>query len=384
MGLRVCKLTNVHSPLDPRIYYKEASSLAAAGYEVTIVGPGPFELAGERGGVRIETIPPARSLARRLLNILRLFRVGWKAKADVYHFHDAELLLLGVVLWLLGKKVIYDVHEHFPQVAQVRPWVPAGLRRPFSLAVDAGEQMLARCLSAVVGVVEEQGRRFERRPFAAVKNYPRMELFAGNGAAAPAAGSELIHVGSLSAERGGLFLLEIMQALRKTHPAARLLSLGKFHSVRIEEMFLRKLEEYGLQEQVVCRTEPVAYEQLGELIRESRVGLIPGQVSLQNLRPFVPTKLFEYLACGLPVVASALPSIRAFHAEADWGILVEPADAGAHARAIGFLLDCPVEARAKGARGRTMVENSFNWDGEAQKLLALYDRVFTAEGGRRG
>ncbi len=379
MGSRVCKLTNVHSPLDPRIFYKEALSLAAAGYEVTIVGPGPPELAGERGGVRIETIPRARSLGQRSLNIFRLLQAGWKVKADVYHFHDAELLLLGVVLWLLGKKVIYDVHEHFPQVAQVRPWVPARLRRPLSLVVDAGEQILARCLSAVVGVVEEQGSRFERRPFAAVKNYPRTELFAGNGRTDHRVGCELVHVGSLSSDRGGTFLLEIMRALRETHPRVRLLCLGKFHSAGIEEIFFSKLAEYKLEELVECRTESVPYEQLGELIGESRVGLIPGQVSIKNLLPFVPTKLFEYLACGIPVVASALPSIRAFHAEADWGILVEPADPRAHAGAIEFLLEHPTEARAKGARGRTMVANRCNWDGEAQKLLDLYDRVLTPE-----
>lgn len=379
MGLRVCKLTNVHSPLDPRIYYKQAMSLAEAGYEVTIIGPGAPELAGERGGVRIETIPRARSLSQRLLNIVRLLKRSLRANADIYHFHDAELLLLGVVLWLRGKKVIYDVHEHFPQVAHVRPWVPDGLRRPLSILVDAGEQWLSRCLSAVVGVVEEQGSRFERRPFAAVKNYPRMELFAGNGRSASGMGCELVHVGSLSTERGGIFLLEIMRVLGQTHPAVRLLSQGKFHSANIEKLFLQKLEEYGLEERVVCRSDPVPYEQLGELIRESRVGLIPGQVSLKNLRPFVPTKLFEYLACGIPVVASALPSIRAFHAEADWGILVEPADARAHARAIGFLLDHPAVAREKGERGQIMVEDRFNWAGEAQKLLALYDRVFTPE-----
>ena len=161
-------------------------SLAEAGYEVTIIGPGAPELAGERGGVRIETIPRARSLSQRLLNIVRLLKRSLRANADIYHFHDAELLLLGVVLWLRGKKVIYDVHEHFPQVAHVRPWVPDGLRRPLSVLVDAGEQWLSRCLSAVVGVVEEQGSRFERRPFAAVKNYPRMELFAAMADRLPA------------------------------------------------------------------------------------------------------------------------------------------------------------------------------------------------------
>ena len=58
---------------------------------------------------------------------------------------------------------------------------------------------------------------------------------------------------------------------------------------------------------------------------------------MQNLTPFVLTKPFEYLACGLP-------SIRRFHAVADWGILVEPAAARAHAWAIGYLLDHPEEA----------------------------------------
>ena len=181
MGARVCKLTNIHSPLDQRIFYKEALSLVAAGYKVKIVGPGPVELTGERAGVQIQTIPLPQRPWGRISNLFRLWKASQREDADFYHFHDPELLLLGVALRLQGKKVIYDVHEHFPQVVFVRTWVPDILRRPLSFLVDAWERFLACWLSGVVGVVDEQGERFEKCQFAAVKNYPRLEWFQSNG-----------------------------------------------------------------------------------------------------------------------------------------------------------------------------------------------------------
>ena len=136
--------------------------------------------------------------------------VGLGADAACFHFHDPELLPVGAVLKLCGRRVIYDVHEHFPLVAMVRPWVPERLRRPLARLVDWGERAIARYfVTAVVGVVEEQGDRFASRPFAVVKNYPRLEWYSpGCGELGPCA---LVHIGSLSEDRGGLFLLEIMR-----------------------------------------------------------------------------------------------------------------------------------------------------------------------------
>lgn len=371
MGTSVCLLTNVHHPLDQRIFYKQALSLVRAGHRVVVVGPGPAILAGCREGVEIRTVPLPSSSWARLCNLGRVLLAGWGTRAQIYHLHDPELLPVGLLLRLLGKEVFYDVHEHFPQVALVRGWVPRWLRRPLAALVDRTERFSARWLSGVVGVVEEQGPRFRHRPFAAIKNFPRLEWFPPTNGQART-GAELIHVGSLSEDRGAFFLLEIMRLLGQTHPQARLLTLGPFHTARTEKVFRERLCAYGLDGRVECRTTAVPYRDLGSLIRASRIGLIPGQVSPKNLAPFVPTKLFEYLACGLPVVASALPSIQGFYTAADWGILVAPADAAAHAQAIANLLDHPEEARAKGGRGRVAVETRFNWAQEEQKLLAFY------------
>ena len=379
---KVCQLTNVHSPLDQRIYYKEALSLAAAGYHVSVVGPGPGDMEGVPEGVRVVTVPRRRGVSGRLGNALRLFLKAASMRADVYHFHDPELLPLGLLLRLMGSKVIYDCHEHFPQTAYVRRWVPRMLRGALSVALDRIECMVARNLSGVLGVVEEQGKRFRHRPFAAVRNFPRLEWFQANGRHAGTghrAGlreeCELLHLGSLSADRGSDFLVDVMRELGKTHPEVRVRALGRFHTREDEANFLGRLEGCGLQDRILCQQSLVPYNRLGQEIRRHRIGLIPGQVSLKNLAPFVPTKLFEYLACGIPVVASDLPSIRAFYEEGDWGAIADPADPAAHAREISRLLEDPVAAAEKGHRGRALVEERFNWALESRKLIAFYDRI---------
>ena len=375
----VCHLTNVHHLFDQRIFYKEAQSLAAAGYDVTILGPGPASLAGEHAGVNVVTIEPPRSVSGRLLNLARLLHLAHKTGARLIHFHDPELLPVGLALRLLGRKVVYDCHENFPQTAYVRRWVPARLRRPLALCIDALECSVARVLSGVLGVVDEQSDRFAHCPFETVKNFPRLEWFSptteGPEPAQAESSCELLHIGSLSRDRGSQFLLEVMSELSKTHPHVRLRSIGPFHTEADRLDFERRGAELDVADRIDCWTDKIPYDQLGALIARHRIGLIPGQVSVKNLSPFVPTKLFEYLACSLPVVASALPSICDFHAPADWGCLVDPACPREHADAIRHLLANESEARAKGQRGRALVEQQYNWSIEAERLLAFYKRV---------
>ncbi len=380
---QVCVLTSVHHPFDQRIFYKEAVSLAEAGYGVTVVGPGPASWAGEHRGVRVLPLPVPASARSRAALQARLLAAALRLGADIHHLHDPELLPLGCVLKALGRRVIYDVHEDFPAAALTRTWVPRRVRRPLSLAVDRVERVLARRLDGVVGVVEEQGARFGRRPFVAAGNYPRLEWFRPRAPGALAPRADLVHVGSLSRERGAQFLLEIMRRVRRSHPRVRLSALGPFQTRATEAEFRTLLREYELTDHVDCRTERLPYDELGAFIGGHRVGLIPGQRSAATLSPFSPTKLFEYLACGLPVVASALPSLESLREGGEWGILADPDDPGDHARAIARLLDDPREAERMGRAGREMVESGCNWEKESGKLLALYDSVAGGRGGSR-
>jgi len=106
-------LTTVHVPFDGRIFHKEAKSLARAGYDVVLIAR--HTKAETIDGVRIVPVPEPRSRFRRMTSVTwKLYRQAVREDADVYHFHDPELMIVGLLLKVRGKKVVWDVHEHYP------------------------------------------------------------------------------------------------------------------------------------------------------------------------------------------------------------------------------------------------------------------------------
>ena len=120
----------------------------------------------------------------------------------------------------------------------------------------------------------------------------------------------------------------------------------------------------------------VPYVEVPRYIRRARAGWVPWQPVEKHCKN-IPTKMFEYMASGLPIVASDLPPIRQFMGDLNCGLLVDPADPQAHAEAILYLLDHPDEARRMGEDGRKAVEEKYNWESEGRKLLRLYEELLS-------
>jgi glycosyltransferase involved in cell wall biosynthesis len=92
-----------------------------------------------------------------------------------------------------------------------------------------------------------------------------------------------------------------------------------------------------------------------------------------------PTKLFEYMACGLPVVASNFPMWREVIEDNDCGLCVDPNDPMAIARALEYLADHPERREEMGRNGRQAVERQYNWQVEADRLLEAYARLIATQ-----
>jgi glycosyltransferase involved in cell wall biosynthesis len=91
-----------------------------------------------------------------------------------------------------------------------------------------------------------------------------------------------------------------------------------------------------------------------------------------NYHDSFPTKMFEYMALGVPVVVSDFPLYRQVVEQARCGICVDPDDVRGIADAIRWLILHPAEAFEMGQRGRSAVFSRYNWTHEGEKLLGFY------------
>ncbi|MFP3338875.1 glycosyltransferase, partial [Micrococcus sp. SIMBA_131] len=122
-------LTSVHSPHDIRIFIKECKSLYKEGYDVTYIVPNATSEI--KDGVNIIGVPSDASNERnRMIKTTKaVYEAALKVDADIYHFHDPELIPTGLKLKRKGKKVIHDIHEDVPRQILEKQWIPSPLRK---------------------------------------------------------------------------------------------------------------------------------------------------------------------------------------------------------------------------------------------------------------
>ncbi|MEO1994589.1 MAG: glycosyltransferase, partial [Planctomycetaceae bacterium] len=202
-----------------------------------------------------------------------------------------------------------------------------------------------------------------------VQNYPRVDEFSEPESLRPfqQRGQDVAYVGAISVERGIREMVDAMQHLADSR-GARMIIAGEFSESDVKQAVQDKPGWKHVEHLGWC-----SRAQVHDVLNRSRVGL----VTLHPTPSYLvsnPVKLYEYMAAGLPVVASDFPMWRQVVSQADCGILVDPFNPREIAEAVAWLLDNPVEAERMGRRGRQAIHNRLNWGHEVQKLLDLYAR----------
>jgi glycosyltransferase involved in cell wall biosynthesis len=147
---------------------------------------------------------------------------------------------------------------------------------------------------------------------------------------------------------------------------ARLVLAGKFDPVGLEHQVSRmpgweRVEFVGWQSR----------KEITRLLAQVRLGLVLLHPVPEYFESF-PSKLFEYMSSGIPVLASDFPLWREIVEEAHCGLLVNPLDTKAIAEAIQWILEQPREAEEMGKSGHEAVRRRYSWVTEAQKLKNIY------------
>lgn len=373
--LKVAHLTSAHPPLDIRIFHKECKTLAKAGHEVVLIVPGDRDHVMD--DVRIRTIPEPDSRRDRMLKTTwRVFKAALDEHADVYHFHDPELIPLGLLLRLFGKRVVYDVHEDLPRQVLSKSWIPSGLRRGIAKMAEICELVGSVIFNGVVTSTPLISERFPKRTTITVQNFPILEEFAPIKSVPYARRPNVVtYVGVLDTNRG---VVEMVKAMGKLPESlkARLALAGKFDPDHLE----REVRRVSGWERVDFLGHK-SREEVASLLSQSKIGMnILHPIPNYYNQPY-STKMFEYMVCGLPIIASDFAPWRGFLEKTGCALLVNPLDADTVAGAIQWLLENTCEAEKMGERGREMICAKYNWAHEGENLLQFYQRLVTNNDG---
>jgi hypothetical protein len=367
--MKIAHITSVHSWNDTRIYHKMCRSLAQAGHEVHLVAARGPELPKESfSGVRIRRIAPlSNRLERMSRTTWAVLSLAESLHADIYHFHDPEFLPWSVRFQSRVKvPVIYDAHEDY-RVHMAKAWLPKWLQGLAALLVGHFEDTAVHRLAGVISATPHIARRFTDHPHSAVvQNFPILEEFASVPLAGERRRGAFAYVGGISRARG---IEEMIRALPLAGPEACLHLAGPWSSQSTKESCSR-LEGWNRVEGLGVLNRSA----VGRLLANVQGGLVVLH-GVDNYLNSYPVKLFEYMAAGIPVIASDFPLWRRIVKGAGCGLLVDPLDPQAIADAMRWIMDHPEEAEAMGRRGRKAVEETYNWESEAKKLLGLYETL---------
>jgi len=370
---RVCILSSVHLALDNRVFYREAQSLRQAGYDVTVIAVHDGDQV--KDGIRIVALSQVPRWQRPRL-WLTLLRRAIETRADVFHFHDPELLLVTPWLrWLTGKPTIYDVHELYADFIEVKDYIPAWLRHPMAWTFRWLEPLLARLQTALVFADDEIATSFQAIdcPKATLFNYPARSFVEDAIDATQKVGPRqpvVLYLGGVERARGSRLMIEAFHQVWQQNPKARLLLVGHFAPPELEQEVKDHASQLGISSAVTVAGR-VPFETVGTYLQRAAVGWVPLQPVSKYLKN-IPTKLFEYMAYGVPIVSSDLPSTRPFVHDGENGTLVTADDPSAHAGAIEQILRHSDAAAEMGKRGQELVCSEYNWDEMEARLLDLY------------
>jgi glycosyltransferase involved in cell wall biosynthesis len=369
----IVHLTTVHPRADVRILAKEARTLASGlGREVVLVVADGLGSSGARdGGIAVYDVgkPPAGRLGRFVDGSRRALREIRRLEPRIVHFHDPELLPAALILKACGYGVIYDIHEDVPRQILSKHWISPALRLPASWIVSALEWLAARSFDGLIAATPKIARRFPAQRTQVVQNFPILDELVVQGAAPYAKRAPMFaYVGGITAIRGAREMIEALEVL------------GPVANVRLD--IAGTFSPPGLHDELSARPGwsrvtwhgHVGRAEVARLLSEARAGLVLLH-PVENYVESYPVKMFEYMAAGLPVIASDFPLWREIIEETRCGLVVDPRSHDAIAAAMRWMLDHPREAEAMGRRGREAVERAYSWNAEGARLIDLYRRV---------
>lgn len=364
---RIVHVTTAHRADDVRIFDRECRSLADCGrYEVFLAAAGGLP---GGGGSRVNFIPltpaPAGRVGRLVSGPRKAMSLTRAVSADLWHFHDPELLPVAVKLAKSGAKVIWDAHEDYGEQfsqGEDKSWVPLGARTLVRLGMVTLLVSADRNAAGVVAATTTIASRYRNARTVVVGNEARLEDFAS---CQPAFDSRIaLFTGHLGPDH---LFPEILEAIKHL-PDVTLEVAGRDPNPELwryaQSVLGDRIRHLGWLDR----------PGLAAAVSRASIGLVT-YADISTNAANSPNKIFEFSAAGLPFVASPTPANTRFVRDGGGGFLASGFSADALSDAVSAALSDRLTWKSAQREGREWAKRVGSWETSQRRLLDLYQEI---------
>jgi glycosyltransferase involved in cell wall biosynthesis len=360
-------MTSAHPAEDVRIFHKECVTLANAGFQVFLVAANAQEAVVKGVQIVSANVPPSGRFSRMLNTSKAVYKKAISLDADIYHFHDPELLRFALRLKRKGKKVIYDAHEDVPKQIMGKFWINKYIRKSTAIGFRNFEDFVVKRLDYVLSATLFIRDRFSEVNTNSldINNFPLLSELQEESDWSNKK-EEICYIGGISQIRG---IEQLVHAMDYTEHV-KLNIAGNFS----QDSFEKRLKSTDAWKQKITEFGFVSRQQTAQIMADSKIGIVTF-LPLPNHIDAQPNKMFEYMSAGIPVIGSHFPLWKEIIEKNNCGICVDPENSVEIAEAINFLLRNPEKSEQMGKNGRKNILEKYNWEAEGRKLIDVYNKL---------
>lgn len=374
---RICHFSSVHQVWDTRVYYRECVSLAKE-FDVTLIAIGE-EGNYTRDGVKIISISKPKSVFERFLfTVFKVFILAVKQNAEIYHIHDAEMVPFGIVLSLLGKSVIYDIHENTHDDILLKTWIKPKIRLVFAKGYNCLLWIGSKFLYYIVVVADP---KFLSKFFVNEKNATIIQNFANTDDfetyavkdRASLEGNHLFYVGMIKDMYYDIEPVLKSLILLKDKGIQCHLHLVGYVGVG-KNLDLEKLDIWEEIKDQVTFYGFLETKEAFEISKKCKIGFCiknqPNSMIVSHER-----KLFEYMSVGLPSIFCDAQIYKDLSKYGEIGFAVNIENSEEISNAVISILNDERKLNDFSNNNLSLARNYFNWQFEEKKLHQLYNHI---------
>ena len=369
----ICHISSMHPVNDGRIFQRACVGLALRKVDTILIATNPRN--EKVMGVRVIGLKERSGLRRRIFSSFEAFRKALKTKADIFHFHDPDLIPWMLFLLLYKKNVVFDLHENYE--SRISKFPRLKVVQKISLKVfKTFETIIYNRFNGLIVTTQSMKNNLRKIkvPVVIIDNAVFLERMKEVRLAPQRSNNITIYTsGNNTPARNCFQAIEAFSMVTQHFPEVKMIFGGRYYPPGYKEQLMQKAADFGLSDKVEFLG-MVEWEENFTRTSAHHIGCVFYEDNANN-RVTLPNRLYEYMYCGLAILGENFTEVRGVIDKYHCGVTVNSSDPGSIAEKMIYLLNNPDLIRKMGDNGRKAVFSKCNYEEALDRLIDFYNVI---------